>query len=313
MQIRPYVPETDLEDLVRIINQINRLPVTVAEMWQRERNASPGTIRRRAVAFDASGRVIGYAGATWASYMPEGRFGLRVMVEPEARRTGIGTALYEEAVRLAREEGARELESSVREEHADSRRFAEKRGFRIRRHLFGSSLDLTRFDESPFVDSLKGAEAAGFRFFTLAEVPDTEETRRRYYDLDCLTNRDIPGNDHPAPSFADWQQILYGASWFRPDCEIMAAYGEQWAGATSVGIYPETGVAYHSYTGVHPDFRGQGLAQALKLLSIRAARRCGMTRIRTDNDSENGPMLAVNRKYGYVPEPGEYWVIREGL
>ena len=53
-------------------------------------------------------------------------------------------------------------------------------------------------------------------------------------------------------------------------------------------------------------WRGRGIALALKLLAIRAARRYGARYLRTNNDSENAPMLAVNRKLGYQPAPGYY-------
>jgi hypothetical protein len=36
------------------------------------------------------------------------------------------------------------------------------------------------------------------------------------------------------------------------------------------------------------------------------AKKEGMSTIRTNNDSENAPMLAVNGKLGYIPEPGFY-------
>ncbi len=40
--------------------------------------------------------------------------------------------------------------------------------------------------------------------------------------------------------------------------------------------------------------------------SIRCAKRQGAASIRTNNDSQNAPMLAINRKFGYRPEPGFY-------
>ena len=52
------------------------------------------------------------------------------------------------------------------------------------------------------------------------------------------------------------------------------------------------------------------IALALKLLSIRAALRWGADYIRTNNDSQNAPMLAINRKLGYVPQPGGYRMVK---
>lgn len=313
MQIRPFVPETDMEHLVATMNQVNPMPITLEEMWHRERSAPASLIRRRLVAVADDGQVMGFGSTAWANYMADGRFHVRVMVNEPYRGRGVGSALYEQVQRLARELGARELESSVREIHPEAVRFAQNRGFRVRRHLFGSSLDLATFDEQPFTGALAQAEAAGFRFFTFADIPDTEANRRLYYDLDMETNLDIPGNEYKAIPYEEWESLVFKAQWYRPDGQIFAAQGDRWAGTTSVSIYPNTGVAYNSFTGIRREFRGQGLAHALKLLSIRTAQKHGMTRIRTSNDSENGPMLAVNRKFGYVPESGEYFLIRDSL
>ncbi|HKV82923.1 MAG TPA: hypothetical protein VJN88_00100, partial [Ktedonobacterales bacterium] len=56
--------------------------------------------------------------------------------------------------------------------------------------------------------------------------------------------------------------------------------------------------------------RGRGIATALKVLAIRAARARDAAMIRTNNDSQNAPMLAINRALGYQPEPGYYRMLR---
>lgn len=58
--------------------------------------------------------------------------------------------------------------------------------------------------------------------------------------------------------------------------------------------------------GTCAEYRGRGIAQALKIVAWRTARRYGAKYLRTANDSMNAPMLAINRKMGYKPEPGRY-------
>ena len=70
---------------------------------------------------------------------------------------------------------------------------------------------------------------------------------------------------------------------------------------------------YNMMTGVMPHHRGQKLAQVLKLQSIQFAKAFGADYILTHNDSENDPMLAINRKLGYVPQPGVYRLIKPQL
>ena len=50
----------------------------------------------------------------------------------------------------------------------------------------------------------------------------------------------------------------------------------------------------------------RGIATALKLLTVQFAQKQGAYVIRTNNDATNAPMLAINRKLGYKPEPGHY-------
>ena len=49
--------------------------------------------------------------------------------------------------------------------------------------------------------------------------------------------------------------------------------------------------------------------KALKLRGVEAAKRLGVRQMRAGNDSLNAPMLAINRKLGYVPVAGEYEVV----
>jgi mycothiol synthase len=49
--------------------------------------------------------------------------------------------------------------------------------------------------------------------------------------------------------------------------------------------------------------RGQGLATAIKVRALRAVLELGFKTVRTDNDTQNTPMLAVNDKLGYQRQP----------
>lgn len=87
--------------------------------------------------------------------------------------------------------------------------------------------------------------------------------------------------------------------------------GERWIGLSSLDYYPEQQAMHNGFTGVDRAYRGRHLALALKLLSIQVARRYAVEYLYTNNDSTNTPMLAVNRRLGYQPEPGIFMLIRE--
>ena len=63
-------------------------------------------------------------------------------------------------------------------------------------------------------------------------------------------------------------------------------------------------VAMHDMTGVKRAWRGRGIAGALKRAEIAWAKENGYTRLETQNEERNEPILRLNERHGYVVEPG---------
>ena len=61
--------------------------------------------------------------------------------------------------------------------------------------------------------------------------------------------------------------------------------------------------AWHDMTAVIREWRGRGVAGALKRATIRWAIARGLDELRTGNDVDNAPMRAVNARLGYEPMP----------
>jgi len=64
-------------------------------------------------------------------------------------------------------------------------------------------------------------------------------------------------------------------------------------------------------TGVTREYRGRGIATALKLKVIEFGKKNGYRTIKTWNDSSNAPMLAVNTKLGFKRQVG--WIMVEKI
>ncbi|MCA9958943.1 MAG: GNAT family N-acetyltransferase, partial [Anaerolineales bacterium] len=114
---------------------------------------------------------------------------------------------------------------------------------------------------------------------------------------------DFAGN---FPDFDAFNHMFNTVSWFHAAGQILAVDGEKYVGLAAVGYFANTNSMYNMITGVDRAYRGRHIALAMKLLTIQYAQSIGADYIRTHNDSRNEPMLAINRKLGYQPRPGEY-------
>ncbi len=308
--IRDARIETDLPDIVRITNPYEDAPVTVDQRRKGYQYSPPGRIQRRLVSVDEKDTVTGNAGYVHEAHSPEGHFTTWVIVDPDYRRQGIGAALWDYLWKDLQEKGATRLDSDVHDTDAQSLVFAQKRGFTIDQHISSYELDLTTFNEAQYLPDIAALEKTGIRFCSLADFPDTSETRHKLYDLnssDMLEN----ANTRNPWTYSIFEEFVLQAPWFRREGQRLAVDGDQWIGMAAVGLYPETHSAYNEYTGVLRPYRRRKIATSLKVLAALYARKEGAQKLVTDSNLRNAPILAINRKMGYKVQPGKYTLVCE--
>jgi ribosomal protein S18 acetylase RimI-like enzyme len=218
-----------------------------------------------------------------------------VTVLPDFRRRGIGEALFRELSARARELGKAELQVEVREDDEQSIRFAERRGFRELERQKAVVLYVGALAAPPAVEAPSGVE-----ILSRGERPDLE---RELYELDQAAGRDIPGLDSEGDwSFEEWREFVIERPGADPDLSFVAIAGDEVVGSASMLVIG--GIAYHGLTAVAREWRGRGIATALKHAQIAAAHSRGLTRLVTESQHDNLPMRRLNEKLGYVAEPG---------
>lgn len=304
--LRPARPSSDEAGIASVVNAFEQNPVSVETVHEWLTHEAPGRISYRRVAVNGNDAVVGYAVSVHETWDPAGQFYAWAGVAPAWRGRGIGAAMYSDMVAFLKGHNAGTVTSEVRDDCAVSQAFARRRGFENDRHLFHSSLDLEHFDDAPYAQVIADFAASGLRVHSLADFGDTPAARRKLYEINAITDRDVPGWTEPGLSFEEFNEWVYESGWYRPDGQLLAADGDRWVGICAVRLYPEARRAFNVHTGVIPSYRRRRIALALKLAAIRYARSQGARSLGTDNDSMNGPMLALNRKLGYVPEPGRH-------
>lgn len=304
--LRPARPSSDEAGIASVVNTFELNPVSEETVHEWLTHTAPDRISYRKVAVTGEDAVVGYAVSVHETWDPAGQFYAWAGVAPSWRGRGIGSALYSDMRRFLEHHSATTITSEVRDDCPVSQAFARRRGYENDRHLFQSSLDLDRFDESPYLRILEGFAASGLRIHALSDFGDTPDVRRKLYEVNAITDEDVPGWTAPGLSFEEFNEWVYEAGWYRPDGQLLAADGDRWVGICAVRLYPESQQAFNVHTGVTRAYRRRHIALALKLAAIRYARNHSVRSLSTHNDSTNGPMLALNRKLGYVPAPGRY-------
>lgn len=287
------LPASRYAEIAPIAALLEDNSIDAATLVARDRRGAAVCVRLLA---EEGGRAVGYAHIERFDYFDAGDFSVTVAVTPCARGTGHGETLLEVAEILALSHGASAFVASIRDSEAEARRFTERHGYETERHSFSSELDLTAF-VPPEV-----AAPSGVTFESFADTDGSESAMRRLFDINERGSNLVPDQGRP---FEQFRKDVFEATWFRPEGQIFAVKDGEYVGIAAVGeIAP--GHFYHMNTGVLPEFRGRGIATALKLRAIEAASRMGGRLVTTHNDSQNAPMLAINRKLGYVPRPGRF-------
>ncbi len=313
--LRPADPERDFGELAALFTYEQDEPTTEPGL-RADYEAHRERIFRLMVAEDERGELLGFNWATRSRFADRPAY-CYLIVKPEQPKRGVGRLLYDDLEQAARRAQASQLQVGIRDDCPEGRAFADRRGFVEQKHSIGMALDLQAFDDRPYDEIIARLEAEGFRFTSMAALGDTEEAQRTLYALNEMTSMDIPGSEGERSwlSFEDFQQKVCGADWYRPAGQMVVidtATGN-WAGMSAITRFEGSDYAYNLHTGVDKHYRGRKLAQAVKVLALRYARAAlNVNTVHTHHNALNLPMIAIDRKLGYVQTAG-YFSMRKTL
>ena len=250
---------------------------------------------------EEGGDLVGWAFAGRDTFAPSDTMGFAgIVVHPEHRHRGIGSALWDIASEHLADVGVRRIVAHGRGD-ADSMAFPRARGFSHEATDTTSAVDPRTVGAAP-------EPPPGVVISPLAAYADDPEP---VYEADRASAQDEPGpSDYSGMTYVDWRRLI----WSQPDCNhdlsVAAVVSGVVVGTSFLYADLDTGRAGNAGTGVIREFRGRGLALLMKQHSLERAAATGITTVITQNDDTNAPMLAINARLGYRPlSSGHAWVL----
>jgi GNAT superfamily N-acetyltransferase len=223
-----------------------------------------------------------------------------LVVVPDARGRGVGTAVLAELGALACSDDKTELEGETREEDDASRAFLEHRGFRVVGGEKWLTLDIAAAEE-PAMEL-----PPGISIVTRAERPDLTDA---LFPVAQEGTADIPGFPGPT-TYEQFMSIEIERPTRRPEYFFIALAGDEPIGYASLDDFGRE--ARNGLTAVKRAWRRRGVATALKRTQIAAAKRAGFGRLVTGSEERNLAMRSLNAKLGYKPERSLNTVVFRG-
>ena len=246
-------------------------------------------------------------------YHPQ-KFMASILVEPKQQCRGIGRAIYNRLEEELAQRNAILAWTMAKEDLPKRIEFFRRRGFIEKTKNWESRLDLLTADTAPFQRYIDKALKGGITFTTLAEEQrHGQDSLRKIHELVQRIQADMPRETDFTPlTYEQWESFSLKNPQLVPEGYFIAKEGPNYVGMSNVHrIDTEPGLLNQDDTGVRREYRGRGIATALKLKVIDFGKKNGYRTLRTWNDSSNAPMLAVNTKLGFKRQVG--WVMMEKI
>lgn len=305
-EILPATP-AHYPGIAALINAIYpEMHYTAEDLAEDDRRRDPRFKHRRWVAIQQE-QIVGtgsYNQSIWFDHPQKFLLGLSVLPSHQGR--GIGSALYETLLQALQPFDPIALRASATSDRTRSTHFLEKRGFREVIRDVPAMLDVQAFDPARFSGLEQRFRDTGIQIKTLPELANDPDRDRKLYDLDWEMSMSVPGDLAAGMGRRGLEKYIEFAITGPnaiPEAFFVAIKGDEYIGLSHLQSI-EKGVSLYQYlTGVKPAYRRLGIGLAMKVRCIGYARATGHVTIKTENDAKNLPMLAMNRRLGYVRQP----------
>ncbi|WP_424951350.1 N-acetyltransferase family protein [Deinococcus sp.] len=316
MVIQKFTPQ-DAADVAALISRLFPDRAVSAEEVQRmdrDQDGAGATHARAVVRApdDTLAACVGYE-QSLGQYHPR-KFVVELIVAPEWRAQGLGTRLYDWLLSRLTPHDPLSLRVAVREEDEAALQFARQRDFREDKRYWVSSVDPALADMSALPALKLRLAERGVSLLSATELAarDPDGWQAQIHALFSEVRLDVPRSESATPiSLEQYTAWILDDAGFLPDAFFLAQDGAgDLIGQSDLYRSSASRDLFIGLTGVRRPWRGLGVGKALKLRGLQYARKAGIPRVWTDNESGNAPILKVNEALGFVRKPAVLSMVR---
>jgi RimJ/RimL family protein N-acetyltransferase len=284
--------------------QLAQDPVMTRMRWDSPRR---GFAYGRFIA-ETNGKPIAFLGWVHGSWeeVEDGHCEVEVWLERSALDRDLLIEMFTWIGGQAEAEGSRILLSYCAEDEAEMLAAHAALGYRRERVERVWQLDLKAHGARLTGGAAEARDrmaAAGIEWTSLAEWHDPDRIKK-LHELNERTVQDVPHTLTIVREALEDFEKRAGAPDRPPDRLWIALDGDRPVAMSYLKFPPVRGPVWTGYTCSDPEYRGQGLARAIKLQTLAQAVELGVPSVLTSNDGENAPMLHINETLGYERRPG---------
>jgi len=277
-------------------------PARMRHWWARSLAHGPA---RRLVA-KRDGKAIAFAGVGHDHWTDGSkRYGwTRVAIDPQLWTEQRFRELLAGSEDWLRSEGAEAVLLRVDDRFTREVELANRLGYTEGRRARVSELDIAGGREQLMATRERCRKEMAAQRVTMHTLVDDADPDlyKKLYAMTVETEQDIPTTvPLVVLPFEQWMGSWFDDPGVHRDRFWIAREGDDVIGVSVLDYPVARGFPFTNYTATARKARGRGIAKALKYETIAQAADLGFTRIRTQNDGDNAPMLHINDAMGYRP------------
>jgi mycothiol synthase len=289
--IRNYQP-TNFNDYVSLRQEAEKLEPTgriISPQFITECLARPNYSPQQDLFVVIKDSLIGYMDLTLERDI--GRILLDGWIHPDHRRKGLATRLLPQAMRRAREAGAKVIHVNITEDNATTKMVLSRLGFKCVRQFLQLRLDMSRLN-------LKEADQAIIDYRYLRRGEEEKLTH--------IQNRCFAGTWGYNPNTVAMIAYRTSLSHFSLEDVMLAYEGDRVIGyCWTEKAGQKEGQIY--MLGIDPDYRGKGIGRRLLLAGLSYLKNKGSQFATLTVDSENQEARSLYDSIGFKLRTSSLW------